>query len=70
MKEIIAPICQAISEGFKLIRSRMDSAESRKKDACIEAGEKYIFTNEDTGLTPERKEKLLSHFKRRFFVFN
>ena len=40
-----APIAQAIAEGFKLLKTVMDAAQSRRMRKAIEAAEKYIQVN-------------------------
>ena len=74
MSSPIAPIAQAIAEGFKLIKTVLDTAEVRKMKACIEAGEKYIFVNEKQGeyetLPDVKQDKYLKHYRKRFFRFN
>lgn len=74
MSSPVGPIAQAIAEGFKLIKTVLDTAAVRKMKACIEAGEKYIFVNEKQGeyetLPVEKQAKYLKHFRKRFFNLN
>ena len=70
-----APIAQAIAEGFKLLKTVMDTAQYRRARAAIEAAEKYIQVNENEGefdydMTQEKKEARLKHYKKRFFHYN
>jgi len=70
-----APIAQAIAEGFKLIKTVMDTAQSRRMRKAIEAAEKYIQVNEKEGefnydMEPDKKKKRLKYYKRRFFKLN
>ena len=69
-----APIAQAIAEGFKLLKTILDTAEVRKMHAAIEAAEKYIQVNTKTGqyegIDDKTKEKYLVHFSKRFFKYN
>ena len=68
------PIATAIAEGFKLLKTVMDTAESRRAAAAIEAAEKYIQVNEKTGqydgLDDDKQTKYLKHFSKRFFKYN
>ena len=74
MSNIVTPIANAIAEGFKLLRSRMENSAFRKAEACIEAGEKYIQVNEGSGefifLSTEKKASYLRHYRKRFFHYN
>ena len=74
MKDAVKAIADVISEGFKLIRQHMDTAESRKMKKCIEAGEKYIQVNEKTGefenINDKKQKKKLYYYKKRFFTLN
>ena len=70
MPSEISAIAYALAEGAKLWNQWLISADKRKIAAAIEAGEKYIQTNEDKALKPEQKEKLLLHYRKRFFHFN
>ena len=70
-----APIAQAIAEGFKLLKSVMDTAQVRRMRKAIEAGEKYIQVNEREGefdydMEPKKKERRLRYYKKRFFKLN
>jgi hypothetical protein len=69
-----APIAQAIAEGFKLIKTVMDTADMRRKRKAIEAAEKYIMVNEKDGeydyLNDDQQEKKLRHYHKRFFKYN
>jgi hypothetical protein len=74
MPSPVAPIAQAIAEGFKLLKTVMDTAESRKMKAAIEAAEKYIQVNTKTGQYEKIDDKIqkqyLTHFSKRFFKYN
>lgn len=63
-------IAKAIAEIAKVIGNWQVSADRRKMQAAIEAGEKYIQSNEDTTIPEDRRKKLLLHYKKRFFKFN
>jgi len=63
---IITAIAEAIKEGFKWA----SGSHIRKLRAAVEAGEKYIQTNENMKLTKKRKQKLLKHYRKRFFAAN
>jgi len=70
-----APIAQAIAEGFKLLKTVMDTAQSRRMRKAIEASEKYIQVNENEGefnydMKPEKKKDKLKYYKRKFFKYN
>lgn len=70
MKELITAIAQAIKAGAEVYNTWLVSRDKRHMQAAIEAGEKYIFTNEDQSLTDTRRATLLSHYKKRFFHYN
>jgi len=63
-------VATAITEGFKLLSAWMKSKDKRRMQAAIEAGEKYIQTNEDDTLDEKKKKNLLRHYKKRFFANN
>jgi hypothetical protein len=70
-----APIAQAVAEGFKLLKTVMDTAQSRKMRKAIEAGEKYIQVNEKEGefnydMEEKKRKDRLRHYKKRFFKYN
>ena len=69
------PIAQAIAESFKLLKTVMDTAVSRRMRKAIEAGEKYIQVNENEGdfnydMDDKKKQDKLRHYKKRFFKYN
>ena len=66
----VKEIAQALTEGFKLLRQFNETAYVRKAEACKEAAEQYILTNEDDKIEEKRKKKLLIHFRKRFFKMN
>jgi hypothetical protein len=70
----VTAIANAIAEASKVIGQWMASAERRRMQAAIEAGESYIFVNEKEGIfknIPDDKQKAyLLHFKKRFFKSN
>jgi len=70
----VAPIAQAIAEGFKLLKTILDTAEVRKMHAAIEAAEKYIQVNTKTGqyeeIDDKKQKDYLIHFSKRFFKYN
>ena len=58
---------EAIREISSLLKEWISGADIRRMKAAIEAGEKYIFTNE----TQEKdKEKMLKYWRERFFKYN
>ena len=70
-----APIAQAIAEGFKLLKTVMDTARVRRMRKAIEAGEKYIQVNEGEGefdfpMSEDKKKDRLRYYKKRFFKLN
>jgi len=71
---MIKEIAQALAEGSKLWNTWLKSAERRKMSIAIDSAEKYIQVNELSGefkdISPERKQKLLIHFAKRFFAYN
>jgi len=66
----VGPVAQAVAEIAKVIGQWMSSADRRKMQVAIEAGEKYIQTNEDKSLKEENRKKLLLHYRKRFFAHN
>ena len=74
MPNPVAPIAEAIAEGFKLLKKVLDTREVRHMRAAIEAGEKYIQVNEKIGqyedLDDDKQVKYLKHFSKRFFKYN
>jgi len=66
-------IAKAISEGFKLLKTVLDSSEIRRYKAAIDAGENYIRVNEregeDASLTDREQASLLGTFRHRFFKY-
>lgn len=74
MTDVVSAIATAISDGFKLLKTVLDTAEVRKMKACIEAGEKYIQVNQEDGefigTSAKEKAKLLKHYAKRFFRYN
>jgi len=74
MPGAVESIANAITEGFKLLKAVLDTAEVRRMRKAIDAGEQYILVKSEDGqyegITPERKKKLLAHFRKRFFHYN
>ena len=70
----VGAIADAISAGFKLLKTVLDTAEVRKMRAAIEAGEKYIQVNTKTGqyekIDDKKQKDYLLHFSKRFFKYN
>lgn len=67
-------IAQAISEVAKVVGAWMASADRRKMEAAIEAGEKYIRISECEGefenIPTTKRAALLAYWRKRFFKFN
>jgi hypothetical protein len=67
-------IADAISSGFKLLKTVLDTKQVRTMRKAIEAGEKYIQVNtrtaEFTELDEDKQAKYLKHYSRRFFKYN
>lgn len=63
-------VAGAIKEGLKVYAQWQKSREKRRYKNCIEAGEQYIFHNEDADLEDKERNKLLKKDKRRFFKYN
>lgn len=74
MPAAVGAVATAIAEGFKLLKTVMDTAESRKMRAAIEAAEKYIQVNTKTGqyekIDDKKQKDYLLHFSKRFFKYN
>ena len=63
----ITAIGNAVSEVSKVLGKWLSSAQRRKMTKAIEAGEKYILTNESEDKNKKRK---LRYYKKRFFKYN
>ena len=67
-------IAQAISDGFKLWKTVMDSAESRKMRKAIEFGEKFIQVQSKEGefasIDDKKRTRLLAYYRTKFFRYN
>jgi len=67
-------IAEAISEGFRFLKARQDTSESRRMRKAIEAAEKYIQVAERDGqyedLKPVERNKLCAKYRKRFFKYN
>jgi len=70
MAGAITPIAVFAAEVAKIVGRWQATSEARRMRAAIEAGEKYIQTNESTSLVSEKKTKYLKHYKKRFFKYN
>lgn len=74
MPNPVGPIATAISEGFKLLKTVLDTAEVRKMRKCIQVAENYIRVNQREGqfddLTDEQQKKKLKYYSRKFFKLN
>lgn len=71
--EPVTAIANAIAEASKVIGIWMASADRRKMQAAIDAGEKYIQVNEDEeydSMPPAKRQALLAYWKKRFYKFN
>ena len=70
MKEVAL----AIREGLALFAAIYKDSNNRKVRACKETAEKYMQVNERNGefkkITDDRREKLLKHYRKRFFAYN
>ncbi|MBM4137339.1 MAG: hypothetical protein FJ241_10985 [Nitrospira sp.] len=66
----IGLIAQAIAKVSELWAEWLKSSDRRKLSACIDAGEKYIQTTEDTTLPEKKKKDLLRKYKYLFFKYN
>ena len=71
---MIKEIAGAIAGVAKVIGNWQVSRERRKMQSAIDSGEKYIFVNERQGeyenITIKRQNKLLLHFRKKFFSCN
>jgi len=68
-------IADAITAGFKLLKTVLDTAEVRRIRKCIDMAEKYIQVNEEMIKEPDAKQraklrKRLLYYKKKFFQFN
>jgi hypothetical protein len=66
MKITIIVVAEAIREFFRWA----SGGNIRKMRVAVDAGEKYIQTNENKELSKTRKAKLLKHYRKRFFANN
>lgn len=62
----VAAIADAISAGFKLLKTMQDSRHVRRLRAAVDNGEKYIMESEKD--VPEKK--LLAKYRKLFFKYN
>lgn len=71
---MIGEIAGAIKEAAKVFYQWRAGAERRRMRAALDSAERYIFVSEKNGeykdITKERQEKLLKHFRKRFFAYN
>lgn len=63
-------ILKAVTEGAKVYHTWLKGKEKRHMQAAIDAGEDYIFINEDVTLTDRVREKKLRAKRKRFFKYN
>lgn len=72
--EPVTAIANAIAEASKVIGQWMASADRRKMQSCIEAGEKYIMVSEGLGefsnITTTKRQALCDYWRKRFFKLN
>jgi len=62
----IKSIADAITMGFKLIKTSQDNRQVNRLKAAVDSGEKYILEAENE----QPNEKLLEKYKKRFFKYN
>jgi len=71
---VITAVAQAIAEVSKVWYVWLKGKDRKKLKSAIEAAEKYIFVNEGEGeykdIDGDKRDKLLSHFRKRFFKYN
>ena len=60
-------LLEAIREISGLLKEWIAGADIRRLKAAVEAAEQYIFTNELNG---KDKDKILKHWRDRFFKYN
>lgn len=66
----VTAIANAFEAGAKLWNQWLVSKDKRHMQKAIEAGEKYIFTNEDDSLEEKERKRKLRYYRKRFFKFN
>ena len=73
MNQIAAVLQEGLSLWKTFIATR-EGAYKRSMDkrlrTAVNAGESYIFTDEDTSLTDKKKAQLKAHYRKRFFANN
>ena len=67
---VVKAVAEAIKEGAGVYHTWLKGADRRRLSKAIDNAEKYIFTNEDNGLTASVKAKLLRKYRKLFFRFN
>lgn len=67
---IITILANVVGKALGAYTAWLKGSVMKKANAAIEAGEKYIFTNEDASLDEKRRTKLLTHYRKRFFRYN
>lgn len=70
MNSDVGLVANAVAKIAEVIAEFQKSSQVRQMKAAIEAGEKYIQTNEDSSLSDEKRKKLLAHYRKRFFKYN
>jgi hypothetical protein len=71
---MVNSIAGAISNGFKLLKTILDTKVTRDMRKAIESAEKYIQVAERDGqymdLKVTERSKLLARYRKRFFKYN
>ena len=74
--KLITALSTAVAGLFRWLGTRgtnlpfkMLKVENKRLKKAVEAGEKYIQTNNED-LSPARRTKLLKHYEKRFFHYN
>ena len=70
----LAVWAKMVTEIAKVVGNWQVSREKRKMGAALEAGQRYIFCNEKEGefkdIDDDRQQKLLKHYRKRFFNYD
>ena len=67
---LITVLAKVVEKALIAYTVWLKSSVMKKANAAIEAGEKYIFTNEDSNIDVVKRLKLLKHYRKRFFKYN
>jgi len=68
--DLATAIITAVREAATAYYKWLEGRDARRMEAAINAGENYIFANEDTNWTDKERVKLLKKYRKLFFKYN